>query len=213
MTQDRKQTLVDQALSGASNLYSEFKGIYSMETIRRFLEENADTLKHCQVTDYLPIFAYRFTRERLTAMAQVAGSIPKTMPEVLFVCTHNAGRSQMAAALLDARAKGKVHVRSAGSAPANSVNAVVIEAMSEVALDLSKEFPKPMTDDVVQAADAVITMGCGDACPIYPGKRYEDWDVEDPAGKDLATVRRIRDDIARRVDRLIVDLTSVKQPS
>jgi len=213
MTQDRKQTLVEQALSGASNLYAEFKGMYSMETIRRFLEENADVLKHCQVTDYLPIFAYRFTRERLTAMAQVAGSIPKTMPEVLFVCTHNAGRSQMAAALLDARAKGKVHVRSAGSAPANSVNAVVIEAMSEVGLDLSKEFPKPMTDDVVQAADAVITMGCGDACPIYPGKRYEDWDVEDPAGKDLATVRRIRDDIARRVDRLIVDLTSVKQPS
>ena len=143
----------------------------------------------------------------------MTADIPKTVPEVLFVCTHNAGRSQMAAALLDARAKGRVHVRSAGSAPADSVNQVVVEAMSEIGLDLSKAFPKPMTDDVVQAADAVITMGCGDACPIYPGKRYEDWDVADPAGKDLATVRRIRDDIARRVERLVVDLTAVKQPS
>jgi arsenate reductase (thioredoxin) len=213
MASDRKQTLVDQALSGASNLSAEFKGIYSIETIRRFLEENADALKNCKVTDYLPIFAYRFTRERLTAMAQVAGSIPKTMPEVLFVCVHNAGRSQIAAALLDARGKGKVHVRSAGSAPAGTINDTVIAAMSEIGLDLSKEFPKPMTDDVVRAADVVITMGCGDACPIYPGKRYEDWDVEDPAGKDLATVREIRDDIARRVDRLIADLASVTQPS
>lgn len=212
-TPDRTQTLIDLALSGVSNLYLEFKGILSEETIRRFVQDSADALKKCKVVDFLPIFAYRFARERLTAMAQVAGSIPKTMPEVLFVCTHNAGRSQMAAALLDARVKGKVHVRSAGSAPASTINVVVTEAMSEVGLDLNKEFPKPMTDDVVQAADVVITMGCGDACPIYRGKRYEDWDVEDPAGKDLATVRQIRDDIARRVDRLIVDLTSAKQPS
>jgi arsenate reductase (thioredoxin) len=211
MTPDHKQTLVELALSGAPSLYAEFKGMYSMETIRRFLDENAEVLKKCKVTDYLPIFAYRFTRERLTAMAQVAGSIPKTVPEVLFVCTHNAGRSQIAAAMLDAKAKGKVHVRSAGSAPGDVINPVVIEAMSEVGLDLSKEFPKPMTDDVVQAADAVITMGCGDACPIYPGKRYEDWEVEDPAGKDLETVRRIRDDIARRVDQLVSELTPVKQ--
>ena len=139
--------------------------------------------------------------------------IPKTVPDVLFVCIHNAGRSQMAAALLKARAKGRVHVRSAGSAPADSVNRVVVEAMSEIGLDLSKEFPKPITDDAVRAADAVITMGCGDACPVYPGKRYEDWDVEDPAGKDLATIRRIRDDITRRVDQLIVDLTTVNHPS
>ncbi|HME81723.1 MAG TPA: arsenate reductase ArsC [Candidatus Eremiobacteraceae bacterium] len=213
MATDRTKTLVDQALSGASNLYAEFKGLYSMETIRRFLEENADTLVNCKVTVYLPIFACRFTRERLTAMAQVAGSIPKTMPEVLFVCTHNAGRSQIAAAILDAKAKGKVHVRSAGSTPGDAINPVVIEAMSEIGLDLSKEFPKPMTDDVVQAADAVITMGCGDACPIYPGKKYEDWDVEDPAGKDLMTVRRIRDDIVGRVDRLILELAPADQTS
>jgi arsenate reductase (thioredoxin) len=159
MASDRERTLVDQALSGASNLYAEFKGIFSMQTIRRFLEENADALKSCRVTDYLPIFAYRFTRERLMAMAQVAGSIPKTMPEVLFVCVHNAGRSQMAAALLDARGRGTVHVRSAGSAPAGTINAAVIEAMSEIGVDLSSEFPKPMTDDVVRAADVVITMG------------------------------------------------------
>jgi arsenate reductase len=213
MTPDRKQSLVDLAVSGASNLHAEFKGIFSEETIRRFVQESADSLKNCQVTDYLPIFAYRFARERLTAMAQIAGSIPKTMPEVLFVCVQNAGRSQMAAVLLDAKGSGKAHVRSAGSAPAGSINATVIDAMSEVGLDLTKEFPKPMTDDVVRAADVVITMGCGDACPIYPGKRYEDWDVEDPAGKDLATVRRIRDDIARRIDRLLVDLASVKQSS
>lgn len=204
-------SLVNLALTGASNLQAEFKGIFSEETIRRFLQESIDSLKGSQVTAYLPIFAFRFARERLTAAAQVAGSISKTMPEVLFVCVHNAGRSQMAAALLDARGNGKVHVRSAGSAPTSTINATVIEVMSEAGLDLTKEFPKPMTDDVVRAADVVITMGCGDACPIYPGKRYEDWDVEDPAGKDLATVRRIRDDIGRRVDRLIVDLSS-KQP-
>ena len=141
------------------------------------------------------------------------GHSQKNVAEVLFVCTHNAGRSQMAAALLDDRAKGRVHVRSAGSTPANAVNPVVVEAMSELGLDLSKEFPKPLTDDVVRAADAVITMGCGDACPIYPGKRYLDWDVEDPAGKDLATVRGIRDDIAQRVDQLVVELSAATRLS
>jgi protein-tyrosine-phosphatase len=132
------------------------------------------------------------------------------MPEVLFVCVHNAGRSQMAATLLDARSNGAVHVRSAGSAPAGSINAVVVEALNEIGIDISKAFPKPMTDEVVRAADVVITMGCGDACPIYPGKRYEDWEVEDPAGKDLVTVRRIRDDIERRVLRLIEQLHPTK---
>jgi arsenate reductase len=126
--------------------------------------------------------------------------------DVLFVCVHNAGRSQIAAALLDARSEGSVHVRSAGSAPAGSINAVVVEALREIGIDISKEFPKPMTDDIVRAADVVVTMGCGDACPIYPGKRYEDWNVEDPAGKDLDVVRNIRDDIGRRVDALIHEL-------
>jgi arsenate reductase len=128
------------------------------------------------------------------------------VPEVLFVCVHNAGRSQMAAALLDHRANGKVHVRSAGSEPSDRLNPAVVEAMSEIGLDISKEFPKPLTDDAVQAADVVITMGCGDACPFYPGKRYLDWELEDPAGKPLEVVRRIRDEIDELVQRLLVDL-------
>jgi arsenate reductase (thioredoxin) len=128
------------------------------------------------------------------------------VPEVLFVCVHNAGRSQMAAGLLDQLARGRVNVRTAGSDPADEINPVAVEAMAEVGVDLSKEFPKPLTDDAVRGADAVITMGCGDACPIYPGKRYEDWELEDPAGKDLVTVRRIRNEIAERVRSLLAEL-------
>ena len=128
------------------------------------------------------------------------------VPEVLFVCVHNAGRSQMAAALLDHYAQGRVHVHSAGSDPADQINPAVVAAMSELGIDISKEFPKPITDEAVRAADAVITMGCGDACPIYPGKRYEDWELDDPADADLDGVRRIRDDIAERVRRLLEEL-------
>jgi len=129
-------------------------------------------------------------------------------PEVLFVCVHNAGRSQMAAALLQERSGGTIRVRSAGSAPAPAVNPLVVEAMKEIGIDIAGAFPRRITDDVVRAADVVITMGCGDACPIYPGKRYEDWQVEDPAGKDLVAVRRIRDDINARVLRLRDELRS-----
>ena len=128
------------------------------------------------------------------------------MPEVLFVCVHNAGRSQMAAGLMNLRSGGKIHVSSAGSTPGDEINAAVIEAMAEVGVDLSAEFPKPLSDEFVRAADLVVTMGCGDACPIYPGKRYEDWDLDDPAGQDLETVRRIRDEIDSRVQKLIAEL-------
>jgi arsenate reductase (thioredoxin) len=128
------------------------------------------------------------------------------MPEVLFVCVHNAGRSQMAAALLDRYADGRVTVRSAGSEPADQVNPRVVTAMQEIGLDVSREFPKPLTTDAVRAADVVITMGCGDACPVYPGKRYEDWELDDPAGADLDGVRRIRDEIAQRVERLVDEI-------
>ena len=128
------------------------------------------------------------------------------VPEVLFVCTHNAGRSQMAAALLDHQAHGRVQVTSAGSQPASELNPAVVQAMAEIGLDISREFPKPLTGDKVQAADVVITMGCGDACPFYPGKRYEDWDLPDPAGLDLPAVRPIRDDIRRRVRQLLTEL-------
>ncbi len=140
------------------------------------------------------------------ALAHSEGTMAKTVPEVLFVCVHNAGRSQMAAALLNKRAEGRVHVRSAGSAPAGSLNPAVVEAMSELGLDTSQEFPKPLTDEFVQDADVVITMGCGDACPIYPGKRYEDWQLDDPAGQPIETVRRIRDDLDSRVQQLLAQL-------
>ncbi len=129
------------------------------------------------------------------------------LPQVLFVCTHNAGRSQMAAALLDHLAAGRVHVTSAGSQPADQLNPAVVQAMAEIGLDISREFPKPLTTDKVQAADVVITMGCGDACPVYPGKRYLDWDLPDPAGLDLQAVRPIRDNIANRVQKLLAELT------
>jgi arsenate reductase (thioredoxin) len=125
------------------------------------------------------------------------------IPEVLFVCVHNAGRSQMAAGLLSKLAEGRVRVRSAGSDPAEEISPTTVDAMREVGVDLSEELPKPLDDEFVRAADAVITMGCGDACPIYPGKRYEDWELDDPAGKDLETVRRIRDEIEDRVRRLL----------
>jgi arsenate reductase (thioredoxin) len=139
----------------------------------------------------------------MLSMALAEGKAEKDVPEVLFVCVHNSGRSQMAAALLHQRAAGLVHVRSAGSDPAEKINPNVVIALSEIGVDVSQEFPKPLTDEVVRAADAVITMGCGDACPVYPGKRYEDWELEDPAGKDLETVRRIRDQIDERVARLL----------
>jgi arsenate reductase (thioredoxin) len=130
----------------------------------------------------------------------------KEQPEVLFVCVHNAGRSQMAAGLMKLRSEGRIHVRSAGSDPADEINPAVVQAMQELGVDMSEEFPKPLTDEVVRAADAVITMGCGDACPIYPGKRYEDWELDDPADQDLEAVRRIRDEIDGRVQKLIAEL-------
>jgi protein-tyrosine-phosphatase len=132
------------------------------------------------------------------------------LPEVLFVCVHNAGRSQMAAALLHHHAAGRVTVRSAGSAPADSVNPAVVEVMAELGLDLAQEFPKPLTDDAVQAADVVVTMGCGDACPVHPGKRYLNWELDDPAGKTVEQVRPIRDEIDHRVRSLLAELAPAR---
>ena len=193
---------------GLERLRDEFAGTFSAETVERFMAESLQALGGVRVKDFVPLFVHRFARERLRALGQVEGTIAKTVPEVLFVCVQNAGRSQMAAALLDHDAEGRVHVRSAGSAPADQINPDVVAVMAELGIDVGKEFPKPMTDEVVQAADAVITMGCGDACPIYPGKRYEDWEVEDPADTDLDGVRRIRDDISARVRLLLAELTS-----
>lgn len=167
---------------------------------------HADLVVGCPVTDNLLILVERFAKERLTALAQAKGTVEKLVPEVLFVCEHNAGRSQMAAALLDRRAAGRIHVRSAGSTPAEKINPAVVQAMGELGLDLSKAFPKSLTDEVVRAADVVITMGCGDACPVYPGKRYLDWDLADPAGKSVEEVRPIRDEIDRRIRELLAEL-------
>ena len=191
---------------GIDALGDEFAATFSRETVERYMVESLEALPAARFKQFVPLLVHRFARERLQALAQVEGKFAKDVPEVLFVCVHNAGRSQMAAALLNHYAEGRLHVRSAGSTPADEVNPDVVTAMAELGLDLSQEFPKPMTDEFVQAADVVITMGCGDACPIYPGKRYEDWELDDPATADLDAVRGIRDEIARRVGRLVDEL-------
>ncbi len=187
-------------------LAREFAGIFGSETIARFVQEALDRWPEVTVSAHLPVLAHRFARERLRALGQSEGTIAKDRPEVLFVCVHNAGRSQMAAALLDRHAKGRLHVRSAGSTPAEEINPAVVEAMIEIGVNLTKEYPKPLTDEFVRASDVVITMGCGDACAIYPGKRYEDWELDDPAGKTLEEIRPIRDELDSRIQALLAEL-------
>jgi arsenate reductase (thioredoxin) len=182
--------------------------VFSVETVRRYVEESLDHWSDARIATYLPVLIERFARERPRALAHIEGKVMKEKPEVLFVCVHNAGRSQMAAALLDHYAQGRVHVRSAGSTPADEINASVVQAMAEVGIDISMEFPKPLTDEVVRDADAVVVMGCGDACAIYPGKRYLDWELPDPAGKSIDEVRPIRDEIDRRVRVLLEELVA-----
>jgi arsenate reductase len=188
----------------------EFEGVFNRETIARYVSESSDLLlQGARTKVFVPVLAHRFARERLKALAQADELIGKEQPEVLFVCVQNAGRSQMAAGLLSLRSGGRVHVRSAGSAPGEEINPLVVEAMTEVGVDLGEAFPKPLTDEVVRAADVVITMGCGDACPIYPGKRYEDWELDDPAeATSVDEVRAIRDEIDARVRRLVSELTA-----
>ena len=190
-------------------LKDEFTGIFSPETVEEVLHDSALRWRDAPIQAHVPVLAERFAKERLRAVAQAGGQIVKDVPEVLFVCVHNAGRSQMAAALLDHHAAGRVHVRSAGSTPADEINPAVVAAMDEVGLDLSKEFPKPLTTEVVEAADVVVTMGCGDACPIFPGKRYLDWELPDPSGKPVDEVRVIRDEIDDRVRTLLSELVPV----
>jgi len=197
------QQHIDQA---AERLADEFAGVFSQETIAAYMAESQDLLGDAKLNAFVPVLAHRFARERLRALAQAEGMLDTNQPEVLFVCVHNAGRSQMAAGLVRLRSEGRVHVRSAGSDPGETINPAVVDAMAELGVDLSQEFPKPLTDEVVRAADVVITMGCGDACPIYPGRRYEDWTLDDPAGQEIETVRRIRDEIDTRVRQLIGEL-------
>jgi arsenate reductase len=191
----------------ADDLSARFAGIFNPETVERYvLESYTGLLRTSKVKAHLASQTGRFAADRLTALAQAKGAIASPVPEILFVCEQNAGRSQMAAVLTTSMSGGRVHVRSAGSSPVAELNPAVVAAMAEIGLDMAQEFPKPLTDDVVQAADVVITMGCGDACAIYPGKRYLDWDLDDPAGLDLEHVRVIRDSIRDRVARLLDDV-------
>jgi arsenate reductase (thioredoxin) len=191
----------------AEALQEEFAGTYSRETIARYIAESVDLLGDSKINIYVPVLAHRFARERLKALGQAEGLLTKEQPEVLFVCVQNAGRSQLAAGLVTLRSGGRVGVRSAGSDPGEIVNPLVVEVMAELGVDLDDAFPKPLTDEVVRAAEVVVTMGCGDACPIYPGKRYEDWEVADPAeATSYEEVRAIRDDIDARVQRLLSEL-------
>ena len=191
----------------AAELADKFAGIFNAETVERYvLESYTALLRTSTVTAHLASRTIRFATDRLTALAQAKGAIETRVPEVLFVCEQNAGRSQMAAVLTNHLGGGRVHVRSAGSAPSREISSTVAAVMAEIGLDLAEEFPKPLTDDVVQAADVVVTMGCGDACPVYPGKRYQDWDLVDPAGLPIEEVRRIRDEIKTRVEALVAGL-------
>lgn len=189
-------------------LSGRFRGVFSEETAARVVEDSYEQLgdRPAVGPNFMPIFIERFARERLEAVAQAEGLVAKALPEVLFVCEHNSGRSQMAAALAHELSNGQVAVRSAGSDPTEKVNPTVVEAMAELGIDVRMEFPKPLTDEVVRAADAIVTLGCGDAWPVYPGKRYEDWQVADPAGQPLEAVRRIRYDIYHHVMDLLETL-------
>lgn len=170
------------------------------------LESYTGLLRTSKVKAHLANQTVRFATDRLTALAQAKGAIVHDVPEVLFICEQNAGRSQMAAVITASLSGGRVHVRSAGSMPAAELNPSVVEAITELGLDVAEAFPKPLTDDVVQAADIVVTMGCGDACPIYPGKTYQDWDLTDPAGLPLNEVRPIRDQITTKVEAMLATL-------
>jgi len=201
---------LDESLAlrtSATRLATEFEGIFGTETIERFLHSSFDQFaERATVVKFLPLMAERFARQRLRALAKVEGLHDDGKPTVLFLCVHNAGRSQMAMGFFTAMAGDRAVAWSGGSEPGIEVNPAAVEAMAERGIDISTEFPKPWTDETVRAADVVITMGCGDACPIFPGKRYEEWVLDDPAGGDVEGVRPIRDEIERRVRNLLDEL-------
>jgi arsenate reductase (thioredoxin) len=193
--------------TAALRLQDKFAGIFAPETIERYINDSLDQLlPNSEVVSFVPIFVERFARDRLRALAKVEGKVISDRPSVMFLCVHNAGRSQMASGWLKHLSGDRVDVFSGGSEPASTVNPAAIEAMAEVGIDIRTEFPKPWTDEIIRAADVVITMGCGDACPVFPGKRYEDWVLDDPEGLDVAGVRPIRDEIRGRVEMLMQDM-------
>jgi arsenate reductase (thioredoxin) len=187
-------------------LAAEYDGVFSPETVEHVVADSVARFGEITATTYLPLFAERFARQRLRAVAQAEGRLPKPHPTVLFVCTHNAGRSQMAAAITRHVSEGRIEALSAGSDPASVIESAVIEAIAELGIEMAFEFPKPLTDDVVRSVDVVVTMGCGEACPVLPGPRYLDWHVADPAGRGLPAVRRIRQDIANHVLDLLKEM-------
>jgi arsenate reductase (thioredoxin) len=192
--------------SVALNLQTEFEGVFGTETIQRFMADSYDSLSGARVKGFVPLFVERYARQRLRALARVEGKTGSDEPMVVFLCVHNAGRSQMAAGWMQHLGGDKVEVFSGGSDPVNEINPSAVEAMSEIGIDISTEFPKPWTDEVLRAADVIVTMGCGDACPVFPGKRYLDWELTDPAGLPPEDVRPIRDEIDRRVQDLLAEL-------
>ena len=199
--------LDDSLASVVEDLTYAFDGVFSQETVAREVADARALLEpRATIRDFLPVLIARQAREHLVVAAQGEGRLAKPVPELLFVCVHNAGRSQMAAALAEHLSAHRVHVRSAGSQPADEVNPTVVQVLAERGIPLTEPYPKPLTDTVVRAADVIVTMGCGDACPVFPGKRYEDWPVADPAGQPLSVVRDIRDDLQRRVSALLRDV-------
>ena len=184
-----------------------YEGIFSRDSIAQAVANAREALEPtATIKDFLPILVSRFAREQLSAAAQAVGRLIKPVPELLFVCVQNAGRSQMAAALARHLSAGKVHVRSAGSKPADKINPMAVQVLAERGIALTEAYPKPLTNDVLHAADVIVTMGCGDTCPIYPGKRYLDWDVADPNDQPIDRVRDIRDDLQARITALLRDL-------
>ncbi|MGD9619572.1 MAG: arsenate reductase ArsC [Mycolicibacterium sp.] len=193
--------------SAAVQLEKEFDGVFGVDTIEAFLRASYDQFAgHASIPNFLPLLAERFTRQRLRALAKVEGKHHDGKPEVLFLCTHNAGRSQMAMGFFTAMAGDAAVAWSGGSEPGSEVNPAAVAAMAECGIDISHEYPKPWTDEIVRAADVVVTMGCGDACPVFPGLRYENWQLDDPAGRGVEDVRPIRDEIERRVRELLTGL-------
>ena len=193
--------------TAAANLQRQFEGVFAAVTIEKFLTSSYDQFAtRASVPNFLPLLAERFARQRLTALARVEGKMHDGKPVVLFLCTHNAGRSQIALGYFQHLAGQGAVAWSGGSEPGETVNPAAVEAMKEIGIDISAEFPKPWTDEVVRAADVVVTMGCGDACPVFPGKRYLDWELEDPNGLSLEQVRPIRDAIEAKVRGLLRDL-------
>lgn len=209
MTDDRVQLTTEQILlirQGAERLRQEFDGTFNAETIERYMLDSQELLhSKAKFTQWLPLLIERVTHDRLRALQRIDLG-PDAKPAVLFLCVHNAGRSQMGAGWLRHLAGDRVDVFSGGTDPGIELNRAAVAAMAEVGIDIATELPQPWTDEIARSVDVIVSMGCGDACPVYPGKRYEDWDLPDPSGQPIEVVREIRDDVRTRVEALIASL-------